>query len=67
MLAASGYKTKKELKGSIGKWFNFEETSIFGPEYDPNMQGTVVVGPSPYQRKWFEQVWLEKGVIIKVK
>jgi hypothetical protein len=53
MLAASGYKTKKELKESIGEEFGFTETSMFGPEYDP-------------KRKWFAQVWLKDGKIVKV-
>ena len=54
MLGARGYKTKKELKASIGKRFGFEETSMFGPEYDKNMQGVAVVGPR--ERRWYAQV-----------
>lgn len=66
MLGVSGYKTKKELKASIGKSLHYVETSMFGVEYNPNMQGTAVVGPSPYERKWFAQVWLKDGIITKV-
>jgi hypothetical protein len=65
MLAAL-YKTKKELKANVGKPLNYEETSLFGPEYREN--GTfAVVGPSPYQRKWFAEVTMEKGLIKSVK
>lgn len=61
------YATKKELKESIGKPFKYEETSMFGPEFAPNKMLTVV-GPSPYNRKWYANVWCdEKGNIIKVK
>jgi len=59
------YKTKKELKQSIGKPLRYIETSIFGPEYRDD--GTFcVVGPSPYERKWFAQVTMKDGVIAKV-
>jgi hypothetical protein len=64
MLAAS-YKTKKELKAAIGKPLRYVETSYFGPEY--RSDGTfAVVGPSPYDRKWYAQVTMENGVIKKV-
>ena len=59
------YKTKKELKQSIGKPLRYTETSIFGPEYRGD--GTFcVVGPSPYERKWFAEVTMKDGVIAKV-
>ena len=59
------YKTKKELKQSIGKPLRYTETSIFGPEYRDD--GTFcVVGPSPYERKWFAQVTMRDGLIAKV-
>jgi hypothetical protein len=60
------YKTKKELRSQIGKRLNYGETSMFGEEYDPNMQGVAMVGPSAYNRKWYAQVWLTDGVITKV-
>jgi len=65
MMAAS-YRTKKELKGSIGKPLRYQETSVFGPEYRANGSLTVV-GPSPYERKWFATVIMENGKIAKVK
>lgn len=59
------YATKKALKQSIGKPLDYEETSMFGPEYRAN--GTfAVVGPSPTNRKWFAQVTMEAGLIAKV-
>ena len=60
------YKTKKDLKASIGKELRYEETSMFGAEYKPD--GTFcVVGPSPYNRKWYAQVTMKSGLIAMVK
>jgi hypothetical protein len=65
-MMAALYKTKKELKASVGKSFMYEETSIFGEEYLSN--GTFcVVGPSPYQRKWYATVTMKNGKIFQVK
>jgi hypothetical protein len=64
-LAASGYKTKKELKASVGKPLGYDETSMFGPEYKANGELTVV-GPSAYERKWFASVKMVDGKIAKV-
>ena len=64
MMAAS-YKTKKALKEAVGQPLRYVETSIFGPEYKDN--GTLtVVGPSPYERKWFATVTMVDGKIAKV-
>lgn len=61
------YPTKKALKENIGKPLRYIETSMFGPEYKPDGIN-VVVGPDPYNnRKWFAEVYCEKGLIIKVK
>jgi hypothetical protein len=60
------YKTKKALKESIGKPLRFEETSIFGAEYRDN--GTFcMVGPSPYERRWYANVTVTDGLITGVK
>lgn len=60
------YKTKKELKASVGKPLKYVETSIFGAEYRSN--GTFcVVGPSPTIRKWFAQVTMRDDRIAKVE
>lgn len=66
MLAASGYRTKKDLKGAIGQPFHYTETSIIGQEFLPTGDNTVV-GPSPYIRKWYATVKCEHGVIKSVK
>lgn len=60
------YKTKKALKESVGKRLLYQETSFFGPEYKSNGVLTVV-GPSPYERKWFATVTIENDKISKVK
>jgi len=65
MMGAS-YKTKKDLKASVGQELRFVETSFFGPEF--KRDGTFcVVGPSPEQRKWFAEVAMKDGLITKVK
>lgn len=65
MLAAR-YPTKKSLKENVGKPLRYEETSAFGPEFKAD--GTfAVVGPSPYERKWYAQVTMVNGVIKSVK
>ena len=59
------YKTKKELKASIGQSLSYEETTMFGFEYVSNGKLTGV-GPSPYIRKWYATVTLEDDKIVKV-
>ena len=65
MMGAS-YPTKKDLKSHIGQPLRFEETSAFGPEYKENGK-FCVVGPSPYNRKWYAEITMEKGLIKSVK
>lgn len=64
MLAAS-YTTKKALKESVGKVPRFVETSLFGNEFRGDGK-YAVVGPGPYDRKFYAQVTVENGVIAKV-
>ena len=65
MLGAS-YKTKKALKEAKGQPLRYVETSYFGPEFQPN--GTnYVVGPNPYERKWYAAVTCQDGIIVAVK
>lgn len=67
MLNASRcYLTKAELKRAKGKQLQFAETSMFGPEYNPN--GTVtMVGPCAYtSRKWYASIKLVDGKIVRV-
>ena len=65
MIAASGYKAKKDLKASVGQSLSYNETSMFGPEYTANGK-FCVVGPSAYERKWFAEVTMKEGKIAKV-
>jgi len=65
MMGAS-YNTKKELKAAVGQPLKYVETSMFGPEYKAN-GNFCVVGPSPYQRKWYAEVTMKDGKIAKVK
>jgi hypothetical protein len=64
MMGAS-YKTKKSLKENIGKSLRYEETSLFGAEYCENGK-FCVVGPSHYDRKWYANVTMKDGIIVKV-
>ena len=64
-LAASGYKTKKALKECVGKPLRYSETSMFGPEYKADGK-FAVVGPSAYERKWWAEVTMKEGKIVKV-
>lgn len=64
-MMGANYTTKKELKQSVGQPLRYEETSMFGPEYKADGQ-FCVVGPSPYQRKWFAQVTMHNGLIERV-
>lgn len=65
MLAARGYKTKKDLKATLGQPFRYTETSAFGSEFKADGSNTVV-GPSAYERKWYATVVCENGIIKKV-
>ena len=62
---ARRYPTKKSLKAAVGAEPDFEETSMFGLEFKGDGQYTVV-GPHPYDRKWFATVTVTDGVIAKV-
>ena len=64
-MMAAYYKTKKQLKESIGQSLRYGETSFFGAEYKDN-GSFVVVGPSEYERKWYAQVTMKDGKIAKV-
>ncbi len=65
MLGAT-YKTKKELKESVGKSLRYVETSMFGAEFKADGQFPVV-GPCPFtKRNWYATVTMEGGLIKKV-
>ena len=65
MMAAS-YPTKKNMREHIGQPLRYVETSLFGNEYHGDGEYTVV-GPSPYNRKWYGQVTVKDGLISKVR
>ena len=65
MIAASGYKAKKDLKASVGQPLRYTETSMFGAEFRADGR-FCVVGPSAYERKWFAEVTMKEGKIAKV-
>lgn len=64
-MIAALYKTKKSLKESIGKPLRYQETSMFGPEFKPDGK-FAVVGPSAYERKWYAEVTMQNGIVVKV-
>lgn len=67
MMAAT-YPTKKAMRESIGTRVKLVETSVFGPEYPPGGTGSLtVVGPTPYKRKWYAEIQIEKHIITSVK
>lgn len=68
-MMACNCKTKKELKVLIGTDIRDRliETSMFGKEYKPDMQGVPIVGPGAYQRKWYAQIWVKDNMLWKVK
>ena len=57
------YKTKKELRESIGKCLRFTETSLFGAEY--HSEGTFL-GTNHPKRSWFAEVTMKGGKIYKI-
>jgi len=64
MTIQAHYKTKKELKASIGQELQYTETSMFGKQFLPN--GKFCVADSSLQRKWFAEVTMVDGKIAKV-
>lgn len=65
-MMGADYRTKRELKASVGQPLDYIETSWFGSQYKPD--GIFpVVGPSPHVRKWYAEVTMENGLIKKVK
>lgn len=63
------YESKKALKACIGQPLDYEETSLFGPEYkaDGFLTGSnrpTITGIKG--REFFANVTMEKGLIKKV-
>ena len=67
MMSVYGCPTKKVLKAQVGVEAShvLQETSLFGPELRESGRFPVV-GPGPYERKWYATVTVEAGRIIKV-
>ena len=63
------YASKKDLKASVGEPLRYTETSLFGPEYQPD--GQIYGARRPHLqgggREWFAQITMKGGVIDKVK
>ncbi len=68
MMSVRGCPTKKSLKQKIGQVASdvLVETSMDGPELRDNMKGEAIVGPGPYDRKWYAQVTIKDCLITKV-
>lgn len=62
------YKSKKELRASVGKRLRYRETSIFGNEYLSN--GTFTGARRPYLqgggREFFAKVTMKNDMIEQV-
>jgi len=69
MMSINGFATKKALKQAVLEGIvsrrRLLETSIMGPEFKGD--GTYpIVGPSPYNRKWYAQVTIKDEQIVRV-
>lgn len=67
MISVYNCRTKKDLKAKIGQDADhvLQETSMFGPELRDHGK-FAVVGPGPYERKWYAEVTVDGGKIVKV-
>lgn len=69
MTLVVNYPSKKNLKECIGQPLRYTETSLFGPEYQPD--GVLTVANRPHitglGREFFAQVTMRDGQIVKVK
>jgi hypothetical protein len=63
------YPSKKALKECIGQRLKYTETSIFGPEYNPNGFLTGCNRPhiTGHKREFFANVTMADGRIAGVK
>lgn len=66
-MSVYGTKTKKDLKAKVGFRASdvLMETSLYGPEIVENGK-LCVVGPGPYERKWYAEITIKDGLIVKV-
>ena len=63
------YESKKVLKEQIGKTLDYQETSMFGPEFKPDGKFCGCNRPhiTGYKREFFAEVTMENGLIKNVK
>ncbi len=63
------YDTKKELKAAVGLALRYSETSMCGPEYQPD--GVLTVAHRPHitgrGREFFARVTMVNGLIARVQ
>ena len=66
--AAGGrFKTKKSLREAIGSQVSIEPTSAFGNAPTKYPYDAPVVGPHPYDRRWYARVSIDaSGILRKV-
>jgi hypothetical protein len=60
------YKTKKQLKESVGKGLKVHETSMHGLEYKSDGWLTIE-GPAHSMHTWYAQVLMKDDLIVRVK
>jgi len=70
MILFTGYKSKKELKASIGEPLKYQDTGMFGYDYVSN--GTIVGAHRPLVtglkgREFFASVTMANNIIVGVK
>lgn len=63
------YPSKKEMKQHIGEPLQYQETSMFGPEYVPNgsFSGSNRPHLTGHKREFFAYVTMKDGLIAKVE
>jgi hypothetical protein len=71
MYVSPNFKTKKALKEAVaaGKQvFIFQPNDMFGRGAPSRGKGITIEGPHyPEPHKWYAQVDVENGVVVKVK
>ena len=70
MMLLTGYKSKKELKASVGKALSYQETSMFGAEYQST--GSFCAAHRPQLnglggREFFANIEMLDDKIVSVK
>ena len=63
------YPSKKNLKENIGNRLKYQETSVFGPEYEETgeLYGCNRPHLTGHKREFFVSLTLQNGIITKVK